>query len=100
MNRVPRTAHMYDVLISGHSKNQWSYEKAKGVWESRGEWRRNPFSTYRQQLDQEKRAKADFSFARRMVEFLARDKKLEDAVDLVRSSTKQFVWKSLISYLS
>lgn len=93
MNRVPRSSYMYDLMISGHTKNKWPYDQAKGIWESRGEWRRNVLSVYRQSLTIDQRKKSDFMFARHMVKYLAYSSKLQDALDLVYSSIKLFKWK-------
>lgn len=98
MNRVPRSPYMYDLMINGHTKNKWEYAQAKGIWESRGEWRRNPLSTYRQVLTPSERKKTDFMFARNMVRYLAYISKLQDALDLVSSSYKLFKWKKAHVY--
>lgn len=91
--RIPRNHYMYDLAITGHIKNNWPYNHARGVWESRGEWRRNNLSVYRTSMKREDRHKSDFLFARRMVEYLSMTKKLQDAVDIVTSSLSLFRWR-------
>lgn len=92
--RTPRTHHLYTLAISSFARNQWSYEAARGLWVSRGEWRRHATGTYRLHMTPEQRRNSDFLFARGMVAYLARTERVQDALDVVVSSAGQFAWRA------
>lgn len=91
--RTPRNHHMYTLAISAYAQHGWTHSHAKGLWESRGEWRRNPDSVYRKSMSPSQRQSSDFIFAQRMAAYLAKVGMIEDAVDIVKSTAKQFCWR-------
>lgn len=91
--RFPRSHHLYTLAINAYADNKWSHKHAKGLWDSRGEWRRLENSVFRKEMSPIERAHSDFLFARAMVKYLANVNLLQDAVDLVKSTKDQFVWK-------
>lgn len=91
--RTPRNNYMYTLAINAYAQHGWTQVHAQGLWESRGEWRRNPNSIYRTAMTPEERANSDFKFAQAMVAYLSKVNLLEDAVDIVKSTTKQFKWR-------
>lgn len=91
--RTPRNHHMYTLAIGAYAQHGWTHSHAKGLWESRGEWRRNPESVYRKEMTAAQRSQSDFIFAQNMVAYLAKVNLLADAVDIVKSTTKQFTWR-------
>lgn len=91
--RTPRNHYMYTLAIQAYAQHKWSHAHAKGLWESRGEWRRNPASVYRTSMTPSQRASSDFIFAQHMAAYLAQVNLLDDAVDIVRSTAKQFTWR-------
>lgn len=92
--RTPRTHHLYTLAITAFARNQWSYEAARGLWVSRGEWRRHANGMYRMRMTPEERVHSDFLFARGMVGYLARTERVQDALDVVVSSASQFAWRA------
>ncbi|VVT51381.1 uncharacterized protein SAPINGB_P003077 [Magnusiomyces paraingens] len=95
LTKTPRNHYMYDLAIRTATKNSWPYKSVRSIWESRGEWRRSPQSTYWATMSDVERRRSDFLFARGMVEYLAHTRKLFDAVDIVQSSVKLFRWRKV-----
>lgn len=93
LNRVPRTSFMYNAAIEAHTVHKWPYASAKQIWESRGNWRRDPTSLFNTQMTADQRKSSDFVFARNMVAYLAADKRVQEGLDLIRSTTQRFPWK-------
>lgn len=92
-HKTLRNHYMYALAIEAAIQNKWSYKSVRSIWESRGEWRRSPQSTYWTEMNSTERRNSDFLFAKSMVQYLANDRKLFDAVDIVSSSAKLFRWR-------
>lgn len=65
-------------------------EFAQLIWSERGKWRK---SSNFKSMPKSQRDKADFSFARRMVKFLAVSGQQDQALKIIESTLSQFRWK-------
>lgn len=91
---VPRNHYIYDLAIKACQQpgqnTRDALNFASEVWTDRGKWRKTEGYT---KLSKENRSHSDFLFAREMVTTLAQCEEVGDAIDLLKSSIKQFDWK-------
>lgn len=92
---MSRNHYVYDLAIKACSnvsaadpKN--TLEFASEMWANRGKWRKTPNFT---NMSKQDRFQSDFLFARGMITTLANAGEINDAIDLLKSSIKQFNWK-------
>ncbi|KAA8907625.1 hypothetical protein TRICI_004916 [Trichomonascus ciferrii] len=92
---MSRNHYVYDLAIRAcanvsSTDPQNTLEFASQMWANRGKWRKTPNFT---SMSKQDRFQSDFLFARGMITTLANAGEINDAIDLLKSSIKQFGWK-------
>lgn len=92
---MSRNHYVYDLAIKACSNISASDPQntlafAMEMWTNRGQWRKTPGFT---SLSKQDRFQSDFLFARGMITTFANAGEINDAIDLLKSSIKQFNWK-------